>query len=257
MLMMFVGLPLMVRDMNTDYAIVAEVVPISEITNIKVTHSEKLANKDKEVKVPKAAEEPKQQEKREEVKPKEMKEVDEAVKIPDKKVKEKKEEKPQPKDAKTKKEDKKKKEDDFAKKILKSLERSSSKADKKVDKDFKDIEKSLKAETNKEYNHNIPMSMTEVDGIKSQITSKWNTAVFSGSSEKAMQVTVRIQLDMDGKVLSAQPVLDSNSSPYYNAFVESAVRAVRSASPIQSLSKDKYHTWKEIEFRFDSSGMIY
>lgn len=261
MLLMFVGVPLMVRDVNTDYAIVAEVVPISELTNIKVKNTEKIAEKEKDSKkAPKAVEEPKAEESKSDAKPEpKAKETSDAEKIPDKNVKDKKETKPEPKKEEKKKDDKKKKkDDDFAKTILKSLEQETKKKnDKKIDKDFKDIEKSIKGETNKEYNPNIPMSISEVDGIKSQITSKWNTASFSGSAEKGMQVVVKIELDMDGNVISALPIAENSSSPYYRAFVESAVRAVKSASPIQNLSKEKYHTWKDIEFRFDSSGMIY
>ncbi len=254
MLLLFVGVPMISRDVNTDYAIVAEVVPISELTNIKVKSSEKIAEEQKESnKASKAVEENKPVETKPEPK------VSEAEKVPDKSIKDKKDIKPEPKQEEKKKDDKKKKkDDDFAKNILKSLDQEAKKKDnKKLDKDTKDTEKAVKGDTNKEYNANLPMSISEIDGIKSQITSKWNTAAFSGSTEKAMQVVVKIELDMDGNVMSAKPVLENNASPYYRIFVESAVRAVKLASPIKNLSKDKYHIWKEIEFRFDSSGMIY
>jgi outer membrane biosynthesis protein TonB len=247
---------MMVRDVNTDYAIVAEVVPISELTNIKVRSADKVASEEKESKkAPKAIEEnsskpePKAEPK--------VKELDNAEKIPDKNIKDKKDLKPEAK-KEAKKQDKKKRDDDFAKTILKSLEQESKKSNtKQQDKDSKSSEKAIKGDTNKEYNANLPMSISEIDGIKSQIINKWNTSTFSGSTEKAMQVIVKIELDMDGNVISARPILENNPSPYYRAFTESAVRAVKAASPIQNLSKDKYHTWKEIEFRFDSSGMIY
>jgi outer membrane biosynthesis protein TonB len=255
LLMMFVGIPMVHHDVNTDYAIVAEVVPVSELTNIKVRSATKIAKEEKSTnKAAKAVEEKSQQDKKSEAKS-----VEDAESIPDKDSKDKK--KTDKKDVKKeeKKDDKKKKDDNFEKSILKSLEADSSKkTDKKLDKEFTELEKALKGDTNKEYNSNAPMSMSEIDSIKAQITSKWNTAAFSGSSEMGMQAVVKIELDMDGNVLSAKPIgLGSNQSQYYRSFVESAVRAVRAASPLQHLTKEKFHSWKEIEFRFDSSGMIY
>ncbi len=255
---MFLGFPLIASEMNPDYAIIAEVVPVSELTNVKVKSSDKIAEQEKESKkIPRTAEAPKPEE-RKASKEKEVKQPD-AEKVPDKNVKDKKDKKDTKKpDEKKEDTEKKKTTDDFAKSILKTLEQDSKKnIDAKADKDFKDLEKALKGETSKEYNPNLPMTISEVDGIKSQIISKWNTASFSGAAEKGMQVIVKIELDMDGKVITAMPIADNNSSPYYRAFVESAVRAVKMASPIQNLSKEKYHTWKDIEFRFDSSGMIY
>jgi TonB family protein len=72
-----------------------------------------------------------------------------------------------------------------------------------------------------------------------------------------MQVIVRFTLDANGNVLQADPVREYNSSPQYEAFVESALRAVRIASPIKGLPPEKINSWQSIELRFDSSGMIY
>lgn len=251
---MFVGVPMVNRDVNTDYAIIAEIVPVSELTNVKVRSASKVAKEEKQTnKSAKAVEDESKMEK-----PNKDKAADASEAIPDKNSKDK--EKPKKEDKKEdKKDDKKKKDENFEKSILKSLEADSSKkTDKKLDKEFAELEKALKGDTNKEYNSNIPMSMSEIDAIKAQITNKWNTTSFSGSSEMGMQVVVRIELDMDGNVLSAKTTgFSANQSQYYRAFVESAIRAVKSASPLQYLTKDKYHSWKEIEFRFDSSGMIY
>ena len=43
----------------------------------------------------------------------------------------------------------------------------------------------------------------------------------------------------------------------YNAFIDSVMRAIKTASPLQHLPKEKYDTWNEMELIFDSSGMIY
>lgn len=252
------------RDLITDYAVVTEVVPVSELTNVKVKESNrkdeiqqqtKKAPKSVEVAVNK--EEPKPiDEKKPEIK-------EEAEKIPDKN--EKKPDKPekpeQPKEIEKKKEEnpKKKTDDSFEKSILKSLEEEAKKKNnKKVDKSFKDLADALKGETNKEYNQNLPMSMSEIDAIKSQISRNWNTTAFSGSVDaKTMQVVLEIKLDTGGNIISVKPKLERNRSPYYRPFVESTIRAVKSSSPLQNLSREKFHSWKEIEFRFDASGMIY
>lgn len=272
LLLVFYGVSFPVKDVNHDYAIVAEVVPMSAITNIKTKQNSAKIADEKQTTPPPAPEvkpappqkpDEKLAPKAEQKKPAAAAPHD-AEKIPDKKTTEK-----QPKLAATKpapdkdkKKDVKKPSDpdDFAKSILKSLTADAKKSDdaKKIDKDFKDLEKSLKGDTNKAYNPNIPMSINEVDGIRSQIISKWNTAAFSGSAEKGLQVVIKITLDVQGNVLTATPEgATARASAYYQPFVESAIRAVRLASPIKNLSADKYGSWKEIEFRFDSSGMVY
>ncbi len=249
------------REIQTDYAMVVDVINISELTNVKVKTTDKKNDVSTQTKKAPKSQEVKQ-DAQEKVKEKVAKAEDDSEKIPVKKETPKKQEVNQEKKLeKQKKEEpkKKKKTDDFEKSILKSLEEESKKADnKKVDKEFKDLEDALKGDTNKEFNENIPMSMSEIDAIKSQINKVWNTSSFSGANSKGMEVYVIIILDMDGKVISAQPKgLASNSSTYYQAFVDSALRAVRAASPLKNLDKEKFGSWKEIEFRFDSSGMIY
>jgi hypothetical protein len=251
------------NKVNTDYAMVVDVVNISELTNVKVKKTDLKNDVSTQTKkAPKSAE--KEQPKQESAKenPKEVKEKDDSEKIPDKnkkkplKKEEVKEEKP--KKTEPKKEEKTKKDDDFEKSILKSLEEEQKKKDdSKVDKQFKELADALKGDTNKQFNENLPMSMSEIDALKSQITKNWNTSAFNGAASKGMQVVVEIQLDIEGNVLMVKPQLASNSSPYYQAFVDSAVRAVKVSSPLKNLNKEKFSTWKDIEFRFDSSGMIY
>lgn len=273
-LLLLVGLPfLSFKDINTDYAYVVDVVPVSELTNVKVKTSNKKDEAEQQTKkAPKAAaEQQKEQEqsKSKEVQKKATETEKPAEKIPDKNVKEEKKKEELKKDEKKqdnvkakddpKKDDKaKKKNDSFEKSILKSLDAESKKADnKKVEKDFKDLTDALKGDTNKDYNPNLPMSISEIDAIKSQIVKAWNTTSFSGANDKGMQVIINIELDMDGNVIRVTPQKMSSSSPYYQVFVESAIRAVKKASPLQNLTKEKYHSWKEIEFRFDSAGMIF
>lgn len=273
-LLLLLGLPfLSFKDINTDYAYVVDVVPVSELTNVKVKASNRKDNTEQQTnKAPKASAEQQKEEEKSNTKESSKKATETekpAEKIPDKNVKEeKKKEEPKkdekkPDKAKAKDEPKKdekpkKKDDSFEKSILKSLDSDAKKTDnKKVEKDFKDLADALKGDTNKDYNPNLPMSISEIDAIKSQIVKAWNTTSFSGANDKGMQVIINIELDMDGNVIKVTPQKMSNNSPYYQVFVESAIRAVKKASPLQNLTKEKYHSWKEIEFRFDSAGMIF
>lgn len=261
------GLPVFHRDLQSDYAIITDVVTVSEMTNVRVKQSNQKDQQETQTKKAQAAQEIKvEEEKKPEPKPeppkKEAPKPDaDAEKVPDKKApkevkkEDKKQSEPKPQDKKDKP---KKKEESFEQIILKSLDQDKQKKNQKViDDKFKELEDALKGDTNKDYNANLPMSISEIDAIKSQIVKKWNTAAFSGANSQGMRVVVEITLDMDANVISVNPKRESNSSPHYDAFVASCIRAVKAASPLQNLSKEKYGTWKEIEFTFDSSGMIY
>lgn len=249
------------KEMIQDYAVVIEVVKVSDITNVNVKKSTKSETSKTDKEAPKSAKMPESTEVEKKVDDKVAEQkVDDAEAI--KKVKEvKKKEEKKPEKKIVKKVDDKKNKDkdvDFAKNILKSIEEDKKKKeDKKVDKNFSELADSLKGDTNKEYNENLPMTISEIDAIKSQITRNWNTTAFSGADSKGMAVTVNIEVDMDGNVIRIVPNKEFNSSQYYNSFIESAVRAIKQSSPLKELDKNKYHSWKEIEFRFDSEGMIY
>ncbi len=256
----FFGMPVIRSDVINEYAIVTDIVPISDLTNVNV---KKKPAKDIEPKQDISHEKKKEIhekiEKKENIEDK--KESAEKVPIKKKEIDVKKEEKKEKISKKTtdnvkKNENKKDTAEDFAKSILKNIDKKEEAQDKeKVD--FKDIDKLLNGDTNKEFNNNIPMSISEIDGIKSQIIRNWNTSSFSGSASDGMQVVILVELDMNAEVIKVSAKRENNTSKYYTPFVESAIRAVRISSPIQNLSKQKYSAWKEIELRFDSSGMIY
>jgi outer membrane biosynthesis protein TonB len=260
------GLPSLNDDIKHDYAIVTEVVQVSELTNIKMKHADK---KDKvetqSKKAPSSVQEKVEPEAPKEVKKPTKVQNEKAESIPDKNVKPKKQDKSEEKKPEKKKEEKKKEEKKenkidalFEQAVLKSLEEDQKpKPQKDLDDKFQELEDSFKGETNKEYNPHAALSISEIDAIKSQITKNWNTSAFSGADSKGMQVIVHIVLDNSANVISVTPIGANNNSPYYQAFVASCIRAVKAASPLQHLSPEKYQIWKEIEFRFDSSGMIY
>lgn len=275
-LLCLVGLPsFLQREIKTDYVMIAEVVTTADLTNVLIKAAQ-APKKPIETQKPQKSireeiiEEKKGEEHKAEIIEKDPHRMAENIAL------KKKEEKPQPKPAKKKAEQKakkaetkkpsKKKDDSFEKMIIASLEEANKKKeekpdkkDKKIEKDFlKEMENALTGETNKEFNSNLPITMSEVDAIRNQISRNWNTTAFAGSADaKGMKVTIRIELDIEGNVVDKKPIKQNNSSPYYKVFVESALRAIEISNPLQNLSKEKFVSWKEIEFDFDASGMIY
>ncbi len=161
--------------------------------------------------------------------------------------------------------------------VMKSLEainniaKEHSKIDKKTknSKDNKkntndDIDNIISGETNKEYHEELPISISELDAIRSHIEERWNQAYYGASyfaseNKEAMHVKVIISLTIDGIVKNVTPLLDngSNQNPLYPKFVDSAIRAVYNASPIKNLPpKSKYSIWSEIQLTFNSGGSI-
>jgi len=243
--------------------VVMDIVDISEITNIKIKQAvEKKKVVESKTATPKSQKVEKKikKEVKEPIKTAEAKskKIQDAEIIPDKKKKQVKKSKKATSKPPEKAKSKKVKDDSFEKSILKSVEEAKNANEKKkLDKDFADLSDALKGKTDNEYNRNIPMSISEIDAIKSQITRNWNTTAFGGSDSMGMRVKVIIELDMQGNVIRISPKREHNSSPYYVNFVESALRAIKMSSPIQRLNTEKFSQWRKIEFNFDSEGMIY
>ncbi len=267
---LYYGIPNFVSDIKTptDFVMTAEVVTVGDFTNVVMKSSRVSEAKVTEdaKKAPKSISElqpavPQKQEEKVVRSPEKQAEESKEI-IPEaKKIKKAKEEpkkarpKPIPKESKSPK----KRDDSFERSILKSLEESSKKDnEKKIEKDFSDLEKALIGDTNMEFNPELPLTMSELDAIKAQIISNWNVTSFSGAvGASDFRVIIEIDLDQQGYVLSVNPHYESNTSPYYRVFVESAIRATKLSSPLKNLNPQKYNTWKKITFEFDPSGMIY
>lgn len=90
--------------------------------------------------------------------------------------------------------------------------------------------------------------------VKQQISPCWNLP--SGAKDAhRMRIGIRIFLNPDGSLRGVPRIEDSarvNRDPFYRAFAESAVRALRNpkCSPLR-LPHDKYDIWQEISFNFD------
>jgi len=256
----------------------------------------KVAEKEKEIKKPEPkpdlkeeVEEPKPipEIKKEIEKPKDEKVVEDKEKIPTKEIKkepekkkeikkedkkpiekkiEKKQENKKKDPEKPKKEKKKEPDDNLANSVLKSLKeggKKSSKNNKQKQQSLNDImENAIKGDTTSDFDNESELSMSEIAAIRSQISQAWRVTSFSGGKDnKNLQVIVKIQVDENGEVKDIK--IKNKTTPsgadgkVYNAFIDSVMRAIKTASPLQHLPKEKYDTWNEMELIFDSSGMIY
>ena len=154
----------------------------------------------------------------------------------------------------------------LANSVLKSLKeggKKSSKNNKKQQQTLDDImENAIKGDTTSDFDSESELSMSEIAAIRSQISQAWRVTSFSGGKDnKNLRVTIKIQVDENGDVkdikIKSKTIPSGADGNVYNAFVDSVVRAINAASPLQYLPKAKYNSWSEMELIFDSSGMIY
>ncbi|MDJ1305137.1 MAG: TonB C-terminal domain-containing protein [Candidatus Midichloria sp.] len=279
---LILGLPSLKKDNFKEQAIVIDLVSVSEITNIKPKKQSapqpQLKPADSFQEKPKPAapietpplpiiakNDPAEEMVKKEKKPEE--------KVPEVKHEEKKiasQEKPSPKQPPKKETVKKsvevrqdlknsdKKKDSHSKMVLKSLKVTNKpQPEKKIlDKKFQELEKIIEGEADEPFNPDLEISISEIDSIRNQIKRAWNPIAFNGSRQ-VMKVSIFMQLDKSGTIISIKPILESNHNPSYHAFVESVIRAARKASPLQDLAPNKFQSWKEMEMVFSSEDMIY
>jgi outer membrane biosynthesis protein TonB len=262
-LVIFFGLPTFFEKHITDEPVITvEILPISELTNVKPAHKEKPADKPKADTTPKNQPKPALPEPVKESKPVETpKEAEPKAEI--KKAEVKPEQKPK-EVKKEEKKDKKKKEDDSFASVLKSVEKMkpAEKTETKPDdkEDFSSVEDMLSNAKEEKYNPSIPLSVTEKDAIKQQIMQNWT--VLAGAKDAAsMVVTLHISLGKDGSVTDIKITNQAhyNSDPVFKATADSAVRAVYKSSPLKNLPVEKYDSrdgWSEMDINFDPSEMM-
>ena len=120
------------------------------------------------------------------------------------------------------------------------------------------IDDALEGESDAYYDGSLPLSMSEISAIKGQISNKWHIASFSGGG-KQFVATAIIEVNEDGVVTNIKIQKNTFSikdQQLYQAFIDSIRRAINAASPLQGLNKQKYNIWHEMELTFDSKGMI-
>lgn len=257
LLIMFFGLPSFFKKKDMQPIVVSvDVVPVSSITNIKTKKPKMpLENEGNKTKIVPKNEE-KVEDKSEDKKSEnvEKKNIDEL-----KKLDEVKEKKPEIK-KEEKKEVKKSKPSTDLNSLLKNLEESSVKSDeKRKNKVFEEAEDDEKTSAKSDkYDETQPLSMTELDAIRSQIASCWSIPAGAKDVEQ-MSVVLKISIDLDGTV-SNVAIAEKKSAitvnEFYQVFIDSAIRAVKKCSPLKNLNPERYNSWKAIELNFDPSEMF-
>ena len=258
LLLAIIGLPLIGKKIIDSPHVIVEIMPIAPENNLD--HKKVEEPKPKEKDAPKSAppsppepkiEEKKPQEKIEE-KPKlakhEEKKKPEPIK-PEKNIVEKPKEKKLVKEKEEKKVLDKKNIDDYES-LLKNIKDSSEKKTESTN-------KSKNYSKINDYDKNKTLSITTENDIKRQLYACWSPP--SGAKNaKDMAVVVRIKFAKDGSVVEASHVDHGmfSGNQFYNAAVAAALRAVWKCSPL-NIPKNEYENWKEIEFNFDPSSIIY
>jgi outer membrane biosynthesis protein TonB len=89
--------------------------------------------------------------------------------------------------------------------------------------------------------------------IQRQVYPHWNVPI-GAAGAGTIQVELRIVIGPDGSVTSVEPADRARMEvdPVYRTIVESAVRAVRAASPLQ-LPRESYDLWRDLILVFDPS----
>jgi TonB family protein len=280
------GLPeILKKTVPKQMSVSVELVPIKDFANIKTKKKTEIVKDDKpdEAKtIVKAAHKEEEEQKKPEVQelkkdsrvePKEelpKPEAEPIKKIEKKEVKkeepkkdEKKDDpkkdvkKEEPKKDKPKKKEKKHNFDPDS--LLKSLEDS---ADKKTDKATKNetkakLEELDEKDTKGTFDPSQELSMSEEDIFRNQIYNNWS--IPSGAKEgENNTVLVRITIEKDGSVTNVEVISGNkgNNPTFYQAFVDSAIRAIKKSSPFKDLPADKYDNWHVIQFNFDPKEML-
>ena len=102
-----------------------------------------------------------------------------------------------------------------------------------------------------------PLSISEIDLIRSQFERCWNPPV--GARDAAdLVIRVRIALNPDGSLAAAPELIDQSrmSDTFWRAAAESALRAVHKCQPLQDLPSSKYQRWRLIDLTFNPKEML-
>lgn len=251
LLIVGIGLPTFFskdRDLQP-MAISVEILPISEISNVPKS----------QLPVKKEESKPKPSPKKEPPKPKptvqeQPAEKPDAVPLP---VKDAKKDTPKekPKEAPKPKEEKKDK--DFEQ-LLKDLTEQSDSSDAK-ETPKNPTQASTKSKSDR-YDPTMPLSLSEKDAIRSQFAQHWRLPA-GVKDDYTLRVEVRVIVSPDGTITQAgianTQAARYRSDPIFRAAADSALRAVKLASPLKGLDASKYDTWKDMVVNFDPKEMLY
>jgi colicin import membrane protein len=90
--------------------------------------------------------------------------------------------------------------------------------------------------------------------IKQQLYSCWIPPI-GAADARDLVVLVGFSLNRDGTLAGNPVVKNRGSNPLFQIAAESALRAVRSCSPLR-LPAAKYESWQEVEVNFDPKELF-
>ncbi len=281
-----VGLPSFSHKLPEEQIITFESLPVSNISNVpnQQKHKEKTIENAEAKKVQQSkienteeskAETPKQQKIEEKAIEKKQEATDnqpskEAINIAKKEMPKVQKESPPKKDEK--KEDKPTnpiKTDKAAKNkkkpvindldsLLKNLEQASEGNNNKSDK-HSQKQGSHEQDSKGNYNEELPLSISEKALIKKQIEDSWRNIPIGAQDIEKAKILVYITLEQDGSVKQvkiSETICSNVSASICQALADSALRAVKQASPLKGLDVERYQVWKEFQFLFDPSEIL-
>jgi colicin import membrane protein len=90
--------------------------------------------------------------------------------------------------------------------------------------------------------------------IRSCVQTKWNV-LGGGEGAQTTVVKLRLRFNPDGTLSAAPQIMNPQSTPFFQAVSDSAVRAVQQCEPF-NLPPAKYDIWKDIVLNFDPREMF-
>jgi colicin import membrane protein len=90
--------------------------------------------------------------------------------------------------------------------------------------------------------------------IRQCVQSKWNVLA-GGESAQNVQIKMRLRFNPDGTLAAPPQITNPQSTPFFLAVSDSALRAVQACEPY-SLPPAKYEAWKDIIMTFDPRDMF-
>jgi len=137
-------------------------------------------------------------------------------------------------------------------KLLKNLEKESQGKEAKSRKKSVSKKSSAIDDAIGKYKEKTPMSIGEVEYVRQKIIQNWNVPI---GVKDAGEITVKfyINLNPDGSINDVKLVghqCPMGADIACRAAVDSAIRAVKEASPFNDLRPDRYETWAEFKINF-------
>ena len=99
------------------------------------------------------------------------------------------------------------------------------------------------------------LSQDEMNALQARLQRLWNPPV-GFLQAGSVNITVRIILGRDRRLVGGPQVLTSGKGPMFEAARDAAIRALYQAQPFDMLRSETYETWRDMEVVFDPRLMF-